>query len=63
MLGSNNFVFKIYGLWLSKNAELNVDSKYIILPYLQNAPKKLLQNKDFRTAIYTRGPLYTDENL
>jgi hypothetical protein len=40
-------------LWVSKDAEFNVDSKNINLPLWQNAPKKLFRKNEF--LIYTRG--------
>jgi hypothetical protein len=40
----NCFVFfTMWGKWVSKEAEFNVDFKIINLPYLQNAPKKVIQ--------------------
>jgi hypothetical protein len=46
----------MWGIWVSKDADLNVDFKNINLYYRQNAPKKSkIQDKDF--VYYTGGPL------
>jgi hypothetical protein len=39
------FFFIILGLWVSKDAEFNVDVKNINLPKWQNAPKKSYSRK------------------
>jgi hypothetical protein len=40
-----NILFTIWTSWVSKDAELYVDFKNINLPFWQNAPKEVIQEK------------------
>jgi hypothetical protein len=51
-----NFFLIIWGLWVSKDAEFNVDSKNINLLWWQNAPKKSNSRKTYFNTIQYMGP-------